>query len=89
MRNTFGSFVFGFAAVLFLLSADGYGQIWGGQDAAAVDQLPPGANKSAPGSTGTLDPHDLTGVWLTNHRGTNGYRGMTTEEGIPPRTPSA
>jgi hypothetical protein len=89
MRNTVAGLLFGLLAVFCLMPADGYCQIWGGQDAAAVDQPPPGANKSAAGSSGTFDKHDLTGVWLTNHRGTNGYRGMTTEEGIPSRTPWA
>jgi len=65
-----------------------YAQIWGGQDAAAVDQSPPGS-KSGGTPTTTFDRRDFTGVWQTDHRGTNGYRGMTTEEGIPPRTPWA
>jgi hypothetical protein len=88
MRKSVGLLVSGFLTVLFLLPAAGYAQIWGGQDAAAVDQAPPGA-KSAAGSAGKFDPHDFTGVWLTNHRGTDGYRGMTKEGGIPPRTPWA
>ena len=88
MRNSFVVLVFGFVTVLLLLPSGVYGQIWGGQDAAAVDQPPPGAKNAATGSGATFDPHDFTGVWLTNHRGTNGYRGMTTEEGIPPRTPA-
>jgi hypothetical protein len=87
MRNVF---VASFFILVTVLSAPSlvYGQIWGGQDAAAVDQQPPGA-KVAAAPTGTFDRRDFTGVWQTDHRGTNGYRGMTTEEGIPPRTPSA
>src|SRR4029078_5631458 len=73
---------------VFCAPSNGYSQIWGGQDAAAVDQQPPGA-KSTAAQTATFDRRDFTGVWQTDHRGTNGYRGMTTEEGIPPRTPWA
>ncbi len=89
MRNSFGVLVFGFLALVFLPPAPGYAQIWGGQDAAAPGQPPPGAAKAATAPNAKFDPHDLTGVWLTNHRSTNNYRGMTTEAGIPPRTPSA
>src|SRR5262245_25647102 len=74
---------------LLLLPCCVYAQVWGGQDAAAVNQPPPSAKGSSSTPTGPFDRRDLTGVWLTDHRGTNGYRGMTTEEGIPPRTPSA
>src|ERR1051326_3179373 len=89
MRTSFSAVLLAFITVLFLLPSDGYSQIWGGQDAAAVDQPPPLAKKAATGSDAKFDPHDFTGVWLTNHRSTNGYRGMTAEEGIPPRTPWA
>jgi hypothetical protein len=34
-----------------------------------------------------FDPHDFTGVWNTNHRGTRGYRSISAEEDIPQRTP--
>lgn len=34
-----------------------------------------------------FDPRDLSGVWVTNHEGTGGYRSLTVEELIPPRTP--
>jgi hypothetical protein len=84
MRNAFVASFFILVTVLSVPSLV-YGQIWGGQDAAAVDQQPPGA-KGAAAPTGTFDRRDFTGVWQTDHRGTNGYRGMTTEEGIPPRT---
>jgi hypothetical protein len=89
MRNHVVVSVFALITVVSLQPAHAYGQIWGGQDAAAVDQPPPGAKANASASTATFDRRDLTGVWLTDHRGTNGYRGMTTEEGIPPRTPWA
>ena len=89
MRNSFNVLLLAFITVLCLLPGDGYSQIWGGQDAAAVDQPPPSAKKAPTGSDAKFDPHDFTGVWLTNHRSTNGYRGMTAEEGIPPRTPWA
>lgn len=56
---------------------------WGGQADAPAPKLPP-IDPAA-----RLDPHDFSGVYETNHRGTNGYRGMTTEENIPPRTPWA
>jgi len=79
--------LFALATVLFIPSHT-YGQIWGGQDAAAVDQPPPGGKASTTAS-GAFERHDFTGVWQTDHRGTNGYRGMTTEEGIPARTPWA
>src|SRR5262245_51237267 len=88
MRNRFVVLVLALVTVLSILPSNGYSQIWGGQDAAAVNQPPPSA-KGAAAANATFDRHDLTGVWLTDHRGTNGYRGMTTEEGIPPRTPSA
>src|ERR1041385_4346463 len=85
MRNRF---VVSVLALVTVFSLPGYAQIWGGQDAAAVDKAPP-AKAASSAANGTFDRHDLTGVWETDHRGTNGYRGMTTEEGIPPRTPWA
>jgi hypothetical protein len=88
MRNRFVVSVFALITVVYLLPSHVHAQIWGGQDAAAVNQAPPGAKANAQAGA-TFDRHDLTGVWLTDHRGTNGYRGMTTEEGIPPRTPWA
>jgi hypothetical protein len=87
MRNPFFLSVFAFVT-LISVSANAPAQIWGGQDAAAVDQPPPGA-KATPAASVAFDARDLAGVWQTDHRGTNGYRGMTTEEGIPPRTPWA
>ena len=88
MRNRFVVAVLALIAAVSLLPSHAYAQIWGGQDAAAVNQAPPGAKANA-SPAAAFDRHDLTGVWLTDHRGTNGYRGMTTEEGIPPRTPWA
>jgi hypothetical protein len=90
MRNRLIVSVFALAAVLALPSY-ACAQIWGGQDAAAVDQPPPAARASASASTSTaaVDRHDFTGVWQTDHRGTDGYRGMTAEDGIPQRTPWA
>jgi len=87
MRNPFFLSVFAFVTLLSVFS-NASAQIWGGQDAAAVDQPPPEA-KATPGANAAFDARDLSGVWQTDHRGTNGYRGMTTEEGIPPRTPWA
>jgi len=33
-----------------------------------------------------FDPRDLSGFWSTNHAGTRGYRGMTVDGDVPPRT---
>src|SRR5262245_15847952 len=88
MRNRFVVAVFALITVVSLQPSHVYAQLWGGQDAAAVNQAPPGAKANA-SPAAAFDRHDLTGVWLTDHRGTNGYRGMTTEDGIPPRTPWA
>jgi hypothetical protein len=86
MRNGFVVSLIMSLMMLFV-PADTHAQIWGGQDAASVDQPPPGAKAAA--AAGAVNPRDFSGVWETDHRGTNGYRGMTTEEGIPPRTPWA
>lgn len=88
MRNRFVVSVLALVTVVAIPS-DGYSQIWGGQDAAAVRQPPPGAQGSAPAATGTFDRRDFAGVWQTDHDGTGGFRGMTAEEGIPLRTPWA
>ena len=56
---------------------------WGGQAEGPTPKLPP------PDPNVKFDPHDFSGVYETNHSGTRGYRGMTTEENIPPRTPWA
>jgi hypothetical protein len=42
-----------------------------------------GANTNA---NQAFDPHDFSGVWLTNHANTNGFRSFTKEENIPSRT---
>lgn len=34
-----------------------------------------------------FDPRDFSGVWVTSHEGTGGYRSLSTEEDIPERTP--
>ena len=88
MRSRFVVSVFALVTVLSLPSYV-YAQIWGGQDAAAVDQPPPAARASGSASTGAFDRRDFTGVWQTDHRVTDGYRGMTKEDGIPSRTPWA
>ena len=36
-----------------------------------------------------FDPRDFSGVWETDHDGTNGFRSMTEEKATPPRTPQA
>ena len=56
---------------------------WGYQAEGPDPSLPP----SRPGEK--FDPHDLSGVWETNHDGTKGFRSMTEEKDIPPRTPKA
>jgi len=56
---------------------------WGGQAEGPAPKLPP------PDANAKFDPHDFSGVYETNHSSTRGYRGMTTEENIPPRTPWA
>ncbi len=56
---------------------------WGGQADGPVPKLPP------PDPNVSFNPRDFSGVWETNHQSTNGYRGMTDEAGIPPRTPWA
>lgn len=88
MRNRFVVSVFALVTVLSVPSHT-HAQIWGGQDAAAPGQPQPAASANAPASTGAFNPRDLSGLWETDHRGTNGYRGMTTEDAIPPRTPWA
>ena len=88
MRNRFVVSVFALVAGLSLPSYV-HAQLWGGQDAAAVDQSSPAARARASASAGPFDRRDFTGVWQTDHQGTNGYRGMTTEDGIPSRTPWA
>ena len=81
MRNRFVVSVF---TLVMVLSLPSYvdAQIWGGQDAAAVDQAPPAVKAST-------SARDFTGIWQTDHDGTRGFRGMTAEDGIPPRTPWA
>ena len=56
---------------------------WGYQAEGPSPELPP-LDPNAP-----FDAHDFSGVWLTDHRGTNGFRTMTEEAATPPRTPWA
>jgi hypothetical protein len=56
---------------------------WGGQAEGPFPKLPP-LDPNAP-----FDKRDFSGVWLTDHSSTNGYRGMTDEPDIPPKTPWA
>ena len=53
---------------------------WGYQAEGPRPELPP-LHPNEP-----FDPHDFSGVFVTNHRGTNGFRSMTDEPAIPPRT---
>lgn len=53
---------------------------WGYQAEGPRPELPPlDPNETA-------DSQDFSGVWVTDHRGTGGFRSMTDEAGIPPRT---
>jgi hypothetical protein len=56
---------------------------WGFQAEGPKPELPP-LDRSA-----AFDPRDFTGVWLTEHEGTGGFRSLTAEDDIPPRTPWA
>jgi hypothetical protein len=56
---------------------------WGGQADGPFPKLPP------PDPNASYNLRDFSGAWETDHRGTGGYRGMTDEAGIPPRTPWA
>ncbi len=56
---------------------------WGYQAEGPRPELPPLDPNEA------FDPHDFSGVFVTNHRVTGGFRSMTDEAGIPPRTPRA
>ncbi len=56
---------------------------WGYQAEGPRPELPPLDPNEA------FDPHDFSGVWLTNHRSTDGFRSMTEESEIPPRTARA
>jgi hypothetical protein len=53
---------------------------WGYQAEGPDPELPP-LDPNEP-----FDAHDFSGVWATDHRGTNGFRSMTDEDGTPPRT---
>jgi hypothetical protein len=53
---------------------------WGYQAEGPEPKLPP----IVPGEK--FDPRDFSGVWEPNHDGTNGFRSMTVEKEIPPRT---
>ena len=56
---------------------------WGYQAEGPEPELPP----SSPGER--FDARDFSGVWLTDHASTNGFRSMTEEKAIPPRTARA
>lgn len=56
---------------------------WGYQAEGPRPELPP-LDPNEP-----FDAQDFSGVWVTNHRGTNGFRSLTVESEIPPRTPRA
>jgi hypothetical protein len=56
---------------------------WGYQAEGPAPKLPP----ARPGEP--FDRRDFSGVWETDHDGTNGFRSMTEEAAIPPRTASA
>jgi hypothetical protein len=56
---------------------------WGYQAEGPKPELPP-LDRSA-----RVDPRDFTGVWLTEHDGTGGFRSLTAEDDIPARTPWA
>lgn len=56
---------------------------WGYQAEGPDPELPP----PAPGAA--FDRHDFSGVWEADHSSTKGFRTMTEEAAIPPRTPWA
>ena len=53
---------------------------WGYQAEGPEPKLPPPAAGQA------FDRRDFSGVWLTDHDSTGGFRSMTTEDNTPPRT---
>jgi hypothetical protein len=53
---------------------------WGYQAEGPRPELPP-LDPNEP-----FDALDFSGVWVTDHQGTNGFRSMTDEDGTPPRT---
>lgn len=53
---------------------------WGYQAEGPRPELPP-LDPNEP-----FDARDFSGVWVTDHRGTNGFRSLTEESDIPPRT---
>ncbi len=53
---------------------------WGYQAKGPRPELPP----LNPGAR--FNARDFSGVWVTDHQGTNGFRSMTDEPGTPPRT---
>jgi hypothetical protein len=53
---------------------------WGYQAEGPEPELPP------PAAGQPFDRRDFSGVWLTDHDSTNGFRSMTAEADIPPRT---
>ena len=54
---------------------------WGYQAEGPEPKLPP----ATPGER--FDARDFSGAWETDHEGTNGFRSLTEEKAIPPRTP--
>ena len=53
---------------------------WGYQAEGPEPKLPP----IVPGER--FDPRDFSGVWESDHDSTNGFRSLTEEKAIPPRT---
>jgi hypothetical protein len=56
---------------------------WGYQAEGPEPELPP------PNPNERFAARDFSGVWLTDHAGTKGFRSMTEEKAIPPRTARA
>jgi hypothetical protein len=54
---------------------------WGYQAEGPEPTLPP----IVPGER--FDPRDFSGAWESDHDSTNGFRSLTEEKAIPPRTP--
>jgi hypothetical protein len=54
---------------------------WGYQAEGPEPKLPPAIRGER------FDARDFSGAWETDHEGTNGFRSLTEEKAIPPRTP--
>jgi hypothetical protein len=82
-----GASLFALASITFAQGSQQSGgrkiSNWGYQAEGPEPELPP----SRPGEP--FDARNLSGVWLTDHASTNGFRSMTDEAAIPPRTPWA